>query len=37
MYNANIALSGKRAAAYMVNQTLKGAGALLLRLTVCSQ
>lgn len=37
MYNANIALSGKRAAVYKVNQTLKVAGALLLRLTVCSQ
>lgn len=36
-YNANIALSGKRAAAYKVNQTLKVAGALLLRMTVCSQ
>ena len=36
MYNANIALSGKRAAAYKVRQDYRDAGVLLLRLIVCS-
>ena len=36
MYNANIALSGKRAAVCKVRQEYRDAGVLLLRLTVCS-